>query len=125
MSYVPLATVLARLDECFEEPLTLAAKLPGFAEYEKALAAIDGWPSTGDALVLLKGPAKSDPWGVIANLWVLAAAKIVGKSTVPCFFIAKDAVHDFVRANAEGGLKPPGASAEEEEEMLYRASWLD
>jgi hypothetical protein len=42
------------------------------------------------------------------------------------FFIAKDARFDWTRANAGGGLKPPGASADQdEEEALYRAYWLD
>jgi len=121
-SLIPLATVLARLDEAFEEPLVRAALLPGYAEYETALAEIDGWPATGDVLVLLK-VGKDEPWPVITNLHVLAAAKKVGKTEVPCCFIAKEEVSDFIRANAGGGLKPPRASAEDEEEAIYRAFW--
>lgn len=122
-SLVPLATVLARLDKAFEEPLDRAALLPGYAEYEMALADIDGWPATGEPLVLLKG-GKDDPWGVIDNIHVLAAAKKVGKQKVPCSFMGKDDVASYCSANAGGGsLKPPGASAEDEEEAIYRAYW--
>lgn len=123
-SLVPLATVLTRLDEAFEEPLVRAALLPGYPEYEMALAEIDGWPAAGDTLVFLK-VGKDEPWPVVAGLHVLAAAKKVGKADVPCSFITKEEVSDFMRANAEGGLKPPRASAEDEEEAAYRAYWPD
>lgn len=131
ITLVPLATVLARLDEVFEEPLVRAALLPGYAEYETALAAIDGWSATGEPLVLMKGePDCSGPdhhpavWHVIDNIHVLAAAKKVGKSKVPCSFIRKEDVASYCSsANAGGGLKPPGASAEDEEEAIYRAYW--
>jgi hypothetical protein len=73
-------------------------------------------------LVLLKA-RKDEPWGVVANLHVLAAAKKVGKDKVPCSFIAKDDVSAWVSANAGGGLKPPGASADDEEEAIIRAYW--
>lgn len=131
ITLVPLATVLARLDEVFEEPLVRAALLPGYAEYETALAAIDGWPATGEPLVLLKGEAdRSGPdhhpatWHVVDNIHVLAAAKKVGKAKVPCSFMRKEDVASYCSAKVGGGLQPPGASAQEEEEATYRAYWL-
>jgi hypothetical protein len=38
----------------FEEPLVRAAMLPGYAEYEAALADIDGWPPPANLSCLLK-----------------------------------------------------------------------
>jgi hypothetical protein len=126
---IPLAKVLARLDDVFEEPLTLVRKAPGFVEFEAACADIDGWPPSGEPLCLLKtNPGKPDEvWGVVSGLHILAVAKSVCKARVPVFFIRKQQVHDWTRANAEGGLKLPRASNadQEEEEALYRAHWPD
>jgi hypothetical protein len=126
VAFIPLAEVLARLDKLFEEPLDRAASLPGYAEYEAALTELDGWPATAEPLVMLR-VAKGEPRPVISGLHVLAAAKKVGKATVPCIFIHKDDVAAWSSANAEGGLKPPRASDldEDDETAFYRAYWLD
>lgn len=125
VSLIPVAKVLSRLVDDFEEPLDRAALLPGYADYELALTA-DGWTATSEPLVLLKiGHAKDEQWGVISGLHVLAAAKKICKETIPCFFISKKQVPDWQRANAGGGIaNPPRASADEDEELLLlSAHW--
>lgn len=129
MQLIPLAKVLSRLDDVFEEPLTLVSKMPGYAEFETACVDIDGWPATGEPLCLLKiHPGKPEErWGVVSGLHILAVAKSVCKERVPVFFIRKEQVHDWTVANVEGGLKLPRASNADEDELeaLYRAHWPD
>jgi hypothetical protein len=124
VSPIPVAKVLSRLVDDFEEPLVLAASQPGYADYEVALAA-DGWLATSEPLVLLKiGHGKDERWGIISGVHILAAAKKVCKETVPCFFIARAQVPIWQRVNAEGGLQPPRASTDEDEELLLlSAHW--
>jgi hypothetical protein len=91
VSPIPVAKVLSRLVDDFEEPLDRAASLPGYADYELALA-VDGWTATSEPLVLLKiGHGKDERWGIISGVHILAAAKKVCKETIPCFFIAREA----------------------------------
>lgn len=127
IALVPLAKVLTRLDEQFEEPLDRAALLPGYAEYEAALTDLDGWPVTGEPLMLLKvrRPEGGEHWAVVSGLHVLTAAKKLCKARVPCSFIRKSQIPTWLRANAEGGLRAPRASADEDEEMMVRRHYAD